>query len=144
MIIVTNVIPKAQVLVIESPEDDRSHAKQGLSVWDAPTLPHRVGSGILYTDVICPLERKSEKIITDRTFLAWYDSSIRVSSHAQDLTNGAETPFNSLLEDDFRILRCVVGVEKDSEDEEANTKGKEVNHLQNIVFNHDLIYTHFL
>lgn len=32
MIIVPYVILKAQELVIESPEDDRSHAKQGLSI----------------------------------------------------------------------------------------------------------------
>ena len=122
MIIVPNVIPKAQVLVVESPENDRGHAKQGLSVRDAPTLPHRVCSGILDTDVIRSVERKSEEIVTDRTFLAWYDSSIRASTHAQDLTYRADTPFTSLLEDNFRILSCIIDVEEDSEDEETYTK----------------------
>ena len=141
MIIAPIVIPKAQVLVIESPEDEGSHTKQGLSVRDAPTLPHRECARILHTYVIRTVERESEKIVTDRTFFAWYDGSIRASTHAQDLTNGAETPFARLLEDNFRILCCVVDVEKDSEDKETHTKGKVIGHFQNVVFHHDLIYT---
>ena len=116
VIIFPNVIPKAQVLAIESPEDDRSHPNQGVSVRDAPTFPDRVCSRILHTDVIGSVKRKSEKIITDRTFFTCNDSFIRVSSHAQDLENGVGTPFTRLLEDNFRILRCVVNVEEDSED----------------------------